>query len=195
MIVQVLTIAQQGPGAVSWWLQSLQLSLPFVTALIGAWLGGAIALGRFKKERGFDRRLEWYERAFRELNSLGWRMAKVTYLYSRDRRAEAEALFIESREELTSFALTLAEGDFYATREGAAAVRQLVDEINRQGALHYAAKTQGLSVDESAARALGSLLDTTAFAIARDARRVLKLEALPARTVARPDIPPPESAR
>lgn len=182
LLVQSTVVLQQ-PASASWWLESLRLTVPLVGSLIGAWLGGAITLGRFKKERGFDRRLEWYERTFRELNSLGWRLSVVVYLYERDRPDDAGEHFTASFEELTKFSLTLSEAELYATREGALAVRKLVDTINEQGPLVHAARTQGVDVKEASARSLADLIDTAAAVLARDARRVLVLETLPPRAI------------
>lgn len=39
----------------------LSILLTTLSALIGAWVGAHIALGRFKKERAFDKRLQWYD--------------------------------------------------------------------------------------------------------------------------------------
>lgn len=33
-----------------------------IAAFLGSWIGALTALSRFKKERAFDRRLQWYER-------------------------------------------------------------------------------------------------------------------------------------
>lgn len=42
-----------------------------VTAFLGSWAGAATALSRFRRERAFDRQLDWYERMVRSLYSLG----------------------------------------------------------------------------------------------------------------------------
>ena len=44
---------------------------------VGAWFGARLALNRFKQERAFDRRVEWYERiarAIQQLRSITWEM-------------------------------------------------------------------------------------------------------------------------
>lgn len=42
-----------------------QLAVTALTAFLGAWLAAYLALGRFREERAFDRRMEWYDRALR----------------------------------------------------------------------------------------------------------------------------------
>jgi hypothetical protein len=43
---------------------------PFITAFIGSWFGALAALARFRKERAFDRQLDWYERTIRSIHAL-----------------------------------------------------------------------------------------------------------------------------
>ena len=54
--------------------QLLNIAIGLVTtalsALVGAWLGARIALSRFKREKAFDRRLEWLVRALRTVHHL-----------------------------------------------------------------------------------------------------------------------------
>jgi hypothetical protein len=38
------------------------MMIGLLASLLGAWLGASFALRRFKRERRFDRRLEWFER-------------------------------------------------------------------------------------------------------------------------------------
>lgn len=42
-----------------------QLVVTALTAFLGAWVAAYLALGRFREERAFDRRMEWYDRALR----------------------------------------------------------------------------------------------------------------------------------
>jgi len=59
----------------------MTLSAPWATviaALVAAFLGSAIgaiaALSRFKRERAFDRQLDWYERMIRALHDMALRI-------------------------------------------------------------------------------------------------------------------------
>jgi hypothetical protein len=58
----------------------LQLTQPMATIIgaliaaiagfLGAWFGVQLALSRFKKERAFDRQIDWYERVIRSLHDM-----------------------------------------------------------------------------------------------------------------------------
>src|SRR5438067_4914721 len=43
-------------------------------AFFGSWVGAQVALSRFKKERAFDRQLDWYERMIRALHHMALRI-------------------------------------------------------------------------------------------------------------------------
>lgn len=45
-------------------------AITLISGFLGAWLGSVIALSRFRKERAFDRQLDWYERMIRALYDL-----------------------------------------------------------------------------------------------------------------------------
>ena len=53
-------------------------AVPLIAALLtgvlgfaGSWIGAQIGLLRFKRERAFDKQLDWYERAIRAMNRFG----------------------------------------------------------------------------------------------------------------------------
>ena len=45
-----------------------------IAAFLGSWVGAQVALLRFKKERAFDRQLDWYERMIRGLHHMALRI-------------------------------------------------------------------------------------------------------------------------
>jgi len=45
-----------------------------ISGFLGAWLASAIALSRFRKERAFDRQLDWYEKMVRALYDMAQRI-------------------------------------------------------------------------------------------------------------------------
>jgi len=49
-----------------------------IAAFIGSWFGANQALARFKKERAFDRQLEWYERYIRALHDMAQKIVIAT---------------------------------------------------------------------------------------------------------------------
>jgi hypothetical protein len=75
----------------------LQALLSATTALLGAWLGADIALSRFKRERAFDRRIDWYERVIRTLNQTTQTLYDVEYASSRGALPEAMEALVKRR--------------------------------------------------------------------------------------------------
>lgn len=53
------------------------LLLPALSALLGAWAGATLALDRFKKERAYDRQLEWLEATLVAVDNYNFRMQEV----------------------------------------------------------------------------------------------------------------------
>lgn len=50
------------------WTGFLELAAPATAALGGSWVGARLALRRFKRERAFEHRLEWYRQTLRAVN-------------------------------------------------------------------------------------------------------------------------------
>jgi len=74
---------------------SLTMVIGLLASLLGAWLGASFALRRFKRERRFDRRLEWLERQitlFSETRLHLKRLNEVTE--AQDRSSIAEVLTV-----------------------------------------------------------------------------------------------------
>lgn len=65
---------------------------PVLAALIAAFLGSSIgawaALSRFKRERSFDRQVDWYERAVRALIDLSQRIEVAITHHEEDRNSD-----------------------------------------------------------------------------------------------------------
>lgn len=68
-----------------------------ITAFVGSWFGTRLGLEKFKRERGFDRRLDWYER-----------MIKILYQASTDLAVAKtfEYDYIKAKEKLESYLKT-----------------------------------------------------------------------------------------
>jgi len=105
-------------------MEAAKLLLPALTALVGAWLGAQMALGRFKRERAFDRRLDWYERMARrlqQLNSISWEMATTLRKMEPTRYIELAA---QAQTAAREFDNVVAERYIYAKRTASEAVGQ-----------------------------------------------------------------------
>ena len=76
-------------------LLNLTTVIGLLASLLGAWLGASLALRRFKRERGLDRRLDWFERQitlFSETRLHLTRLNKATEV--QDRNCIAEVLTV-----------------------------------------------------------------------------------------------------
>jgi hypothetical protein len=51
-------------------LKVLVTIIPGILGFVGSWIGAQVALSNFKQQRAFDKKLDWYERAARSLQSL-----------------------------------------------------------------------------------------------------------------------------
>jgi hypothetical protein len=90
---------------------------PLLTALIGGWMGGRLALGRFKRERAFDRRLDWCERAYRSLYRASWKLEAASHQLKRGKREDAAKHYGEAQGIMDEMATSLVEHELYA-KEG-----------------------------------------------------------------------------
>lgn len=60
-------------------------------SLIGSWFGANLALLRFKKERAFDRQLDWYERSIRSLHDMAQKI-EIAVTFQREPKTPHEQL-------------------------------------------------------------------------------------------------------
>ncbi|MFG0313531.1 MAG: hypothetical protein ACF8LL_05025 [Phycisphaerales bacterium] len=101
-----------------------------VGTLLAAGLGYRYALARFRRERAFDRRLEWYEGAVRILvgaaNSINWALAGKQIDVPED---EIRKAWSAAYEELLKLRGLEIEAQLYATRAGHRAVEDVVETV------------------------------------------------------------------
>lgn len=62
-----------------------------IAAFLGSWFGTAQALSRVRRERAFDRQLDWYERFIRSLYELAQKI-EVALTFQRDTTSSPEHL-------------------------------------------------------------------------------------------------------
>lgn len=148
--------------------------------LLAAGLGYRYALARFRRERAFDRRLEWYEGAVRILvaaaNSINWALAgKLIDLPADDLRKAWSAAY----EELLKLRGLEIEAQLYATRAGHRAVEDVVETVTTLAkAIMYAGERDGdgWSVPSRLFEIERKLLLHAAATLASDVREHLGLE-------------------
>jgi hypothetical protein len=109
--------------------------VPALTALVGALGGATLALSRFKSERAFDRRLQWYEDMTEHLHKLGATLERAINESEKGRVDNARASLAEVKQLYIPFAVLGGLRTVYAKQGGADAVQRLIDHINRIGAL------------------------------------------------------------
>ena len=90
-----------------------QFLLTLAAALIGTWIGARIALDRFRKERAFDRRMDWHDRALRSARRVFQAAADAEHAI---RQGNDDTPFAEERAAATrELGAVLNEGRMYAS--------------------------------------------------------------------------------
>ena len=102
-------------------------------AFLGSWVGAQVALLRFKKERAFDRQLDWYERMIRVLHHMALRIdVAVTFKddpkTSREDLTEAWDKVQRAHIELETFA---SEAPLYGSQDVAKRARSISEEVQK----------------------------------------------------------------
>jgi len=151
----------------------LQALLSGATALVGAWLGAAIALSRFKHERAFDRRIDWYERAIRMINQTVLTLYDVEYASSRGDIAEASAALIKVNALNKQVGLLAGEAALYARQGGYDALVNAIEAYNASRSDQRMTERDPQKLLQFAIKNAASsrqLYDGAAAALARDLR-------------------------
>jgi rRNA maturation endonuclease Nob1 len=153
-----------------------------IAAFIGSWVGAQTALSRFKKERAFERRLQWYERMNTSLLDAAKELAVAATIergIEKGIDTESAALTAWSRVQLKHLDVNrvTAEGVLYAKKQS---FRTLWDETgalqdlaNKTNAFHSLAGEALQDVEIVKRR-----LRHAANVLAEDIRAQLGLEAL-----------------
>lgn len=147
----------------------------------GAWIGAQIALSRFKRERAFDRRLDWYERMIRFLLDMAAKVSIAVTIEDgisrgEDSEGNRPGIWVPvqlAHVELKKMSL---EGEMYATTaavgELRATVKAVQDVANQTKAFHERFAHQHLDkIDPLIYR-----LREAASVLAREGRTHLGLE-------------------
>jgi hypothetical protein len=99
----------------------LSVLLTTLSALLGAWVGAHIALRRFKKERAFDKRLQWHDDVIQALyeasNTLSVAVHGTRNIINVNPTSVSKA-WNEHHAALDGLAVLVWRGELYATRDG-----------------------------------------------------------------------------
>lgn len=87
---------------------------PALTGLLGAWVGASVALRKFKRQRGFDRRLDWYERTIRAMQRASYALDKMGSWATSGDSKRFQVWAKRYRKALRKIELTAAERFLYA---------------------------------------------------------------------------------
>lgn len=101
--------------------------VPGLLGFLGSWIGARIALSGFRRQRAFDKRLDWYERAAKSLRHLAQRI-EVAMTFQREEDVDPEFLKKLWRQ-IQSAHLDLDEVVYEAGFYGSAAAIALMNKI------------------------------------------------------------------
>jgi hypothetical protein len=104
-----------------------------IAAALGSWVGAQVALSRFKKERAFDRQLDWYERMIRALHHMALRIdIAVTF---KDDPTTTRNLLTEVWEKVQTAHIDLekfaSEAPLFGSQEATKRTAQISDEVQK----------------------------------------------------------------
>ena len=159
------------------------LTASAIGAFFAASLGFRYALTRFQKERAFDRRLAWYEKAVGMLlaayDRINWAIAADLVGASSESAEEARSEAYEALYRLRSLA---AEAELYAAPESVDVVRKVSEQVTTIAQLTYGSFKHGESGSPPSSERLlsitGKMLRHAAATLSSDLRRHLGLAAV-----------------
>src|SRR5438128_756374 len=111
-------------------MEFLKAAIPLLSGLVGSWIGAQFAFSKFRRERAFDRRLDWYERMTRLLHELRWTLQMTLAHYNAGQREEARRELGAAFELTDKFALVCAERELYASPKSYHELNTLIDVMN-----------------------------------------------------------------
>lgn len=104
-----------------------------IAAFFGSWVGAQLALSRFKKERAFDRQLDWYERMIRGLHQMALRI-DIAVTFKDDPTTSRELLtrvWTEVQGAHIDLEAVANEAPLYGSQDAAKRATRISDEIQK----------------------------------------------------------------
>ncbi len=111
----------------------VQISLALMTGLlgfIGSWIGAQVALGNFRKQRAFDKQLDWYERAVTAIHAMAEKI--IIAVNYEDEQRSSKVLAAQWREvQLAHRAIdrVAQEAPLYATDNALAVIAEIQKKV------------------------------------------------------------------
>lgn len=162
-------------------LSVIQALVAGLFALSGAWFGATLALNRFRRERAFERQLDWYERVSRSLMEVSRLITSVTIAGEREDDNEAARFWEEAKPSWKRLFEIQAEAPLYASQAGYDALTDLSQRISD------AVINQPRPVDTRMASELMVAVVVAETAITGECRKVLGWEPITIRPLAPTD--------
>jgi hypothetical protein len=104
-----------------------------IAAFLGSWVGAQVALSRFKKERAFDRQLDWYERMIRALHHMALKI-DIAVTFKDDPTTNPELLtrvWTEVQGAHIDLEAVANEAPLYGSQDAAKRAARVSDEIQK----------------------------------------------------------------
>lgn len=108
-----------------------QAVLTLASGAVGAGLGAAVALQRFKRERAFSHRISWYEEMVRALNGFGTTLQAIIHATAREDDEKVEELKQLASAQEEALLPILSDRELYAKQSGYSALQRFIIEANK----------------------------------------------------------------
>lgn len=158
-----------------------EILVPFLSsslgALIAGYLGVRFGVARLRRERAFDRRLEWYEKVVRTIHDV---VTKGEMVFHIPDEATRQQFYQEMSGAVARFGALTAEAKLYCSKIGYHALSHALGELAR---IAPSFSSPDPAVAYQAQQESVEILLTASDALAADVRGQLGLEVLPAGTL------------
>lgn len=156
--------------------------LTALSALVGGGAGAWAALERFKRQRAFDRRLEWYEEAVTAFHTAGLEIVGATQAQRRLGPGERTGQqWTKAAKAIDRLRPTLAKAELYAQADSVSRISTLYKKIGKLTVTLARARAEGGGVNEKALKSAEEMASEYAGAAAdlsEEAREHLSLDRL-----------------
>jgi len=142
-----------------------------IAAFIGSWIGAFAALSRFRHERAFDRRLDWYERTIRAFHDLAQKL-EIALTFQEENAPEDTLVHVwrDVQHAHLVFDTVTAEGELYASAAALRRTRSMVAQVQESADLTDAFDLRGVRGHSDALHSAAQRLRKAASPLAQEAR-------------------------
>lgn len=152
------------------WAGILELAAPAVAALGGSWVGARLALRRFKRERAFEYRLEWYRQTLRAVNHVHRSFQMAALATRRGLHEEAGNKLRDANDGVMEALELTHEAKLFAAKSTVAALQEAE---RRVGEIHVPEQTSTTENIIQKSERLAEIFHEVSNTIAADGRKHL----------------------